>query len=267
MVYLKIAGVMVGAVVVTALGIDAADTLRGSSGTMLAQLVNTSEAACPKGMTHVPTTNTFSCVDTYEASPSSHCLVAEPTNLLETRRNLEVSACTADSTEAAVPWRYISREEAQIACARAGKRLPSAEEWYSFARDTKAAVCNTQGGEATASSKFPDCRSVYGVMQTVGNVWEWVADDVIEGVWQGRTLPATGYVAQVDTAGLATETSPDPEPDSYYQKMYFWSQPNGAFGMLRGGFYGSRSDAGVATVHAHTLPTFSGGAVGFRCVR
>jgi hypothetical protein len=53
--------------------------------------------------------------------------------------------------------------------------------------------------------------------------------------------------------------------DLFYSD-YFWSTSEGAFGILRGGFFGSRSDAGVYAAHARTVPTSVGTAIGFRCI-
>ena len=259
--------IIVGALVVTALGIDAADTWEGKSGTLLSNLLSSEATSmCPKGMQHIETAQTFSCVDTYEASAASVCPKTQPNSPLDTRANLDAAACSAVSDEVAEPWRYVTREEAEVSCARAGKRLPTAVEWYIAARDTRAEHCNVAGGAVVRGSANTECVSVYGVHHMVGNVWEWVSDDVINGSWQNRTLPASGYVTQVDIAGIATETSPDTRSE-IYQGTYFWSGAEGAFGMIRGGFYNSRSDAGVAAVHAGTAPTFAGEAVGFRCVK
>jgi formylglycine-generating enzyme required for sulfatase activity len=120
------------------------------------------------------------------------------------------------------------------------------------------------GSGAHKTGKGEECVSAVGAEDTLGNVWEWVSDDVIEGKLGGRELPATGYVAQVDSEGIATLTSQ--EPSDLFSQDYFWSQLTGAFGMIRGGFYGSKSDAGVYAIHADTLPTTSGTAIGFRCV-
>lgn len=36
--------------------------------------------------------------------------------------------------------------------------------------------------------------------------------------------------------------------------------------MMRGGFYRSGEDGGIYSIHADIEPTFSSGAIGFRCV-
>lgn len=262
-----ISAVVVSAFIVTALGIDAADTVRGSSGTMLASLLGTApEPPCPADMVHVGTAQTFSCVDRYEAAAGASCVSTLPKSPVDTEANIGDRDCVAVSSGEAIPWRFIVREEAEIACARAGKRLPTAAEWYTFARDTPVDMCNVRSGSVSSGVERDACASVYGVVHAVGNVWEWVRDDVVNGVWQNRALPPSGYVAQVDSSGIATETTTEGRT-GYYEGVYFWSSSEGVQGMIRGGFYGSREDAGVATVHAATAATFAGDAVGFRCVR
>jgi formylglycine-generating enzyme required for sulfatase activity len=262
---LKIVGISIGAVLLTTLAIDASDALSGKGGSLLAQLVGVEQSVCPEGMVHVVAALTFSCVDEFEAVPSLSCPVSRPGSHLDTDTNLSKVTCTAASTEDAEPWRYVTREQAVILCTRAGKRLPSAAEWYQASLGTVASSCNVAGGAVAMGESFDQCRSATGIKNAVGNVWEWVSDDVIDGMYQGRNLPLTGYIAQVDVGGVATVTSE--EVNNEMLGGYFWSKTDGAFGMIRGGFYGSRADASSYTVHAYTAPTFRGAAVGFRCVK
>lgn len=264
---LKIGGVIVLAAVLTALGIDASDTLSGSKNTLLGQLISSKEnSLCPEGMIQVPSALTFTCADMYEASADEACPYPNPSNELESKANTEVQNCSALSVKGAEPWRFVTREQASLACARAGKRLPKSSEWYMLAVGTSESekACNTEtaGGQKTGQSEA--CVSAVGARDAIGNLWEWTSDDVIDGVYEGRKLPLDGYVAQVDAGGMATRVS-DTASDLFYSD-YFWSTPEGAFGILRGGFFGSRSDAGVYAAHARTVPTSFGTAIGFRCV-
>jgi formylglycine-generating enzyme required for sulfatase activity len=115
------------------------------------------------------------------------------------------------------------------------------------------------------TGSFASCVTQNGVHDAIGNAWEWTSDDVIDGSWNGRKLPESGYVAQVDQAGVAVRS--DQAPQEGFYEDYFWSKEEGAFGMMRGGFYGSRSDAGIYALHAETLPTTEGAAISFRCVQ
>lgn len=267
MKWLRVVGVIFGAVAVTALGIDAADTLQGSRSTLLGQLAATGEGGCPSGMVAVPSATTFSCVDTYEASVGADCPVVDPANEIQTKQNVDDPDCTAVSVEERNPWRNVPREAAQLACARAGKRLPSNEEWQLIAAGTPDSqdACNIASGNSAVTGSRGSCVSAAGVFDAVGNVWEWTNEDVFDGQYNGRPLPEEGYVLQVDRGGIATLSGE--APSDLFGKDYFWSKSEGVYGIIRGGFYGSKSDAGVYTTHAATLPTFSGAGIGFRCVQ
>lgn len=267
MKWLKVGAVIFGAVLITALGIDAADTLSGSRSTLLGQVIGGGQnGVCPSGMAEVATAATFKCVDIYEASAGANCPHENPTNELQTKENIDSSSCVAESKADTKVWSYITREQAVTACMRAGKRLPLSDEWYMVSVGTPddAAKCNIDSNTVVETGKNQECVSAAGAHDTIGNVWEWTSDDVIEGMHEGRPLPEEGYVAQVDAGGVAVLTNQ--VPAEIFYKDYLWSSKEGAFGILRGGFYGSRSDAGVYAVHARTLPTAAGTAIGFRCV-
>ena len=255
------------AVVITAFGIDASDTLRGESSTMLAQLIGTETPLCPPGMQSVDTVPTLTCVDRYEASPSAECSLSVPVNAVDTLRNVQQAACKADSKAGIEPWRFVTRDQAMQLCARSGKRLPTNAEWYSLALSVtpKNTACNTDSEAVAKTGVFTECASPNGSYDLIGNVWEWVSDDVVEGAYEGTVLPGSGYVAQVNGQGMATVVSE--EAQELFGDDYFWSKTEGVFGIIRGGFYGSGSDAGLYTVHADTLPTSAVAGVGFRCVK
>ncbi len=267
MKWLKVGAVIFGALVITALGIDAADTLSGSRSTLLGQVISSGkESVCPDGMVQIPMAESFTCVDIFESSTDKTCPHQNPINEIETRENLESVTCKAASEPKKDTWRFITREQAQTACIKAGKRLPKSDEWYMVSVGTldSAQGCNTNSSGPHKTDADGKCVSALGVHDTIGNVWEWTSDDVINGRYQGRDLPESGYVVQVDSQGVAVLSNTVPS-DLFYSD-YFWSSHEGVFGMMRGGFYGSKSDAGVYAVHAQTLPTTAGTAIGFRCV-
>jgi formylglycine-generating enzyme required for sulfatase activity len=262
----RVALVVVGAVIITALGIDAADTMRGSEGTLLSQVIRNQGGGCPNGMVPTAAAATVTCVDAFEASTNETCPVKEPQNILDSTNNAGSAGCFSESKEGALPWRFVSREQAMQFCARAGKRLPTSEEWYQLAlgmADTDSA-CNTSTGQLETTGLRKSCSTQNGVYDLIGNVWEWVSDDVMDGVHDGLTLPESGYVAQVNSAGMAViSTSTEQE---LFDHDYFWSRSKGAYGLIRGGYYDNQSDAGIYSVHADTPPITAGTAIGFRCV-
>lgn len=260
--------VIVVSVVLTTLGIDAADTLRGREGTLLSSVIDSSPSTlCPLGMTPVSGT-TFACVDIYEASADVECPHESPQNPLDTKENLESGSCLSHGDVDRLPWTNITREQAREQCARRGARLPTNAEWYQFAlgvHDGTTSICNTESGEISKTGAYQQCVSPLGVYDLIGNVWEWTSDDAANGSYNGRALPKSGYVVQVDQNGVAVLSSETPDDTLY--KDYIWSKETGMFGMLRGGFYASREDAGIYALHAETLPTTPGVGIGFRCVQ
>lgn len=265
MKWLKVGAVVFASVIITTLAIDAADTLQGSSTTLFGQLIATETSGCPAGMVAVTIAQTFKCVDIYEASVGVDCPHQNPKNELESRENVTSANCQSVSKAGEMPWRFITREQANTACLRSGKRLITAAEWFMVAGGTPDnGQCNTDRGGAQAVGGAEQCVSAVGAYDTIGNVWEWTTDDVIDGRYDDRNLPESGYVGQVDASGMPTVTNS--EPSDLFSEDYFWFEPKGAFGVLRGGFYSSKSDGGVYSVHAKTLPTSAGAAIGFRCV-
>ena len=261
---LKAVFVVIGAVVCSTLGIFAADTLQGIEGN-LAQLVGSrSKSVCDTGTLPFKVGDLVTCIDQYEASPSQDCTHQEPRSVLQSEQNVGTAGCHAESKESAIPWTYISLTQAQRACAQAGKRLPSAAEWYRLALGTNSAACiiNAQGVAKTGTEA---CISAAGAYDTIGNVWEWVDAQVTNNTYNDRILPESGHVSSVDADGIAITTSDD--VDSLYDGDYFWSKQDGVSGMIRGGFYGSEADAGLYALNASVAMQFTAQGVGFRCVK
>ncbi len=223
-----------------------------------------SPANCPAGMVNIQSAVSFSCVDRYEASPSVDCPVSTINSLADVEENLELKECMSTSEAGRDPWRFVSREEAQLLCARSGKRLPTALEWYSFSIGTNEGFCNTDSGYEK-TGMYPQCVSARGAFDTVGSVWEWVSEDVIDGKYVSNKidLPDSGYVVEVDAAGLPVVTS-----GSENGRMgYFWTAEKPVSALMRGGYFGSKDDATVYSVQANLTASFRGAGVGFRCVQ
>lgn len=259
--------IVFGALLITALGIDAADTIHGSQGTLLSQIISSKKGGCPDGMSAVEAMPTVTCVDTYEVSPAKTCPNQNPDQIVATQKNVETKECVPESKKGVLPWRFITRDQAMQMCARVGKRLPTSEEWYtlSLGMTDVENTCNIQSKNVAQTGASASCVTPHGIHDLVGNVWEWVGGDVVQGVYESATLPASGYVSQVDGKGIATAV--DQNPQDLFGKDYFWSRADGAYGIIRGGYYDSGSDGGMYTVHADTLPTTASIGIGFRCVK
>jgi formylglycine-generating enzyme required for sulfatase activity len=208
------------------------------------------------------------CVDAYEAAPGESCRVQKITNAVDTRAALDEGSCIPATRQDVQPWTYVTFHQAKELCAKAGKRLPTNEEWYAFSLGTSddERLCNTSSQGLWQNSSKSTCKNAFGLYNAIGNAWEWVDGTVSNGMYKDMHIPQSGYVVSANASGIATLTDQEkPNPD--FHNDYFWSDPQGEYGMLRGGFYGSHSDAGIYSVQAKTLRTFASDAVGFRCVK
>lgn len=262
----KLPLIISGALVVTALGIDAADTFEGSRFTLMASLIKRTgdSAVCVPGTVPVWLESGTLCVDQFEASAAPGCVYREPPSIAYTQDNMNNTNCAPESIAGALPWRYVTRTQAEQLCARVGKQLITPTVWYQSALGTDETKCNTNA-ELAATGVYTECVSGVGVYDMVGNVWEWVQGDVATGIFDGRALPASGYVSLVDSKGIALETLA--QGTSSYAYDYLWSAATGTTALMRGGFYGGQSDAGLYSVHAGVRSDFASAAVGFRCMQ
>ena len=255
--------VVLGAVVFSTLGIYASDALQGIDGNLAQLSGSRGGGTCTEGSEPLKVDGSVICVDIYEASPSPKCPHGVLTNALQSEQNANAAECFAASVKDATPWNYISLPQAQRMCAGAGKRLPTSEEWYHIALGTNSDGCTIRGS-SVAKTGNAGCVSSIGAYDVVGNVWEWVDEEVVGNTYNGRQLPPEGYVTSVDANGVAAESGAT--ADELYGKDYFWSKTEGVFGMIRGGFYGSNDDAGLYTTNASVPTSFATQGVGFRCV-
>ncbi len=257
-------GTVVGAIILSTLGIFASDSLQGIDSRInnLAGVQNA--GVCNEGSVALKMDSGIICVDVYEASPSVNCPHAQLKNIIESEQNANAPDCYAASVKGAIPWNYISLPQAQRMCAGAGKRLPRSTEWYRSVIGTNSETCIIRSStiEKTGTEA---CISGIGVHDAIGNVWEWVDENVNGNTFDGRQLPQEGYVTGVDANGIAITSGTS--ADQLYGTDYFWSKEEGIFGMIRGGYYGSNQDAGLYTVNASVSTAFATQGVGFRCVK
>ncbi len=263
--------VTIGVVLLTSFGVDA--TIGGKSvsqsalGILALTVRDSVGSTCPSGTTRLGGEFMSVCVDLYEASPDASCNSVNITNANETRANINDSSCKPQSVSGSQPWTFVTLNQAQELCARAGKRLLTNAEWYRASLGSpdipNNSPCNVRSGFLAGAGANTQCVSGVGAYDTIGNAWEWIDAQIENGVYEGRRLPQSGYVSEADQDGVVIKTSDVAAED--YHADYFWSEEEGVFGMLRGGFYGSENDAGVYSIQGKTALSFSGNAVGFRC--
>jgi len=275
MKFLRNIFIALSAIVLVTLGIDAADNRDDFSKSIARKAFGISDAPCPDDMVLVLSENGNFCIDRYEASPGEECVIADPKSGSETQININEKDCRPISMKRAVPWRFVSQTQASILCAKAGKRLPTDEEWYLSALGTPDASSGWGSDDCQVSENWSsqpgetgsgvNCVSAAGAYDMVGNVWEWVKGEVRDGMLAGVKLPPQGYVSAVDSRGLPIETAETPDP--MHNNDYAWFKGSGVRGVARGGYWNNESQAGNFSLYMVSMPDFTGSAVGFRCVK
>jgi len=258
--------VSAGVIVFTSISIDATEFIRGSQSALGVFVTRIVTPSCPVGMVEVERADrSLFCIDTYEVSAHDDCIYPQPGSAIESAANVNDPACVGVSVGNTHPWTHVLQTQAEQICARSGKRLPTAAEWYLAARGTpdSVKVCNLDGGPLLTGSR-DQCVAGSGAFDMVGGVWEWVSERVTDGRLGEQGLPSEGYITSVDGDGVAVMSSTS--PNLAFNSDYVWSKPAGQYAAMRGGFYGSRTDGGVYTLHGATPLDLAASTVGFRCV-
>lgn len=261
--------IIIISIVATTVGIRAADKYFNAG--------NGGETAgkCPEGMVSVLSPKGDFCIDKFEASAGDNCQNPDPQSETQTRENLDKNNCIPVSAPSAKPWRFISQNQAAIACARAGKRLPTNQEWQLAAlgtMDSKAEwgsddcqVANNWATQPGATGSGKDCVSASGAYDMIGNLWEWTDGTAYEGQFDSKALPDQGYVTAVSQDAMPSETSSQPS-DSYYSD-YLYLKKTGTRAIARGGYWNNKEQAGIYTAYVVSLPSNTEPGIGFRCVK
>jgi hypothetical protein len=264
-------------VVLGTAGMDAADHKGNLSESVVGKLIfGKSGSRCPSDMVFVVAENNGFCIDKYENSAGDDCVVKTPATISITQDALNSFNCKPVSVSGGIPWTNITQDQAIRACAKVGKRLPTNKEWQSAALGTPdpksdwgiddCQVGNNWGAQPGPTGSGANCASYSGAYDMIGNVWEWVSGVVVDGKYEGRELPASGYVQAMNAADAMPSATSDQPSETMFNDQLFVKN-NDTRGILRGGYWDNKGDAGQYAVYAVTQPNNWGATMGFRCVK
>jgi formylglycine-generating enzyme required for sulfatase activity len=231
---------------------------------------------CPVDMVLVTSGEKNFCLDKFEETANSKCPYINPDNQSQTMINLNDQDCAPETIAGKSPWRFISQDQATLACAKQGKRLPTNDEWYASALGTPDKNSQWGNDDCQVDNNWPvhpgltgsgkNCISSAGAYDMVGNVWEWVKDTIEEGQYKNNKLPDSGYVNSMNDSGLPAITDPN-KTNQNYNNDYFWVQKSGVRAIARGGYWNNKSDAGAYSAYIYVQPSSAETGIGFRCAK
>lgn len=196
--------------------------------------------ACPRGMALV---DGF-CIDRWEAALADASPFSEPTS------------GTAVTAPGVVPQGYISADVAAAACAAAGKRLCTSDEWVRACRGPRDTTYPY--GDAYRAGACNEGRTTHPVVELFGNAADWSATQMNDP--RLNQLPNSLDATGTNPACLSGEGVYD-----LHGNLHEWVAD--ADGTFRGGFYVDAVINGEGctyrtTAHGRSYHDYS---TGFRC--
>lgn len=264
--------IVLAVIAITALAVRATDKKLNKNNTGDLDSLNN---GCPLDMVYVTTDYGGFCIDKYEASAGLDCPYSDPASQNESLVNVDYRQCLPVSTAGREPWRNLSQNQAALACAKAGKRLPTNKEWQAAVLGTpdpmnepERSGCQIKENWRTGvglTGMGKNCMSAAGAYDMVGNAWEWVDGTITDRKYGDKLLPESGYIAGVDSDGFPVNTKP--EPDVNYYGDYAWLKGGDTKGIARGGYWDNGKEAGQYSIYAVLAPSAAGPGIGFRCAK
>jgi sulfatase modifying factor 1 len=210
--------------------------------------------ACPEGMSSL---GGGPCIDRYEASlerwESGAWVARSPYDVLEDHERVR-----AVSRAGLVPQAYISGDQAEDACAEAGKRLCSSEEWLAACQGPEG-LSYPYGDSHVQGACNDDYAGSHPLIDYFGTS---------EGVWDAAHMNDPGINQMEGTVARGGQHEAcESEAGAFdlHGNLHEWVLD--AEGTFRGGFYADASINGLGcaystTAHARSYHDYS---TGFRC--
>jgi len=158
-----------------------------------------------------------------------------------------------------------ARVDFHLLTRNAGKRLPSAEEFLTYAEgapqgndaNNDTAWSATTNTGPTSTGAVAKAVSMFNVVDAAGNLWEWLDDHYDLGL-EGRAAWSTAIVDVGKDAAFARGQA--------YTYVYGTSDTSSWRGFLGGGPFDVGVRCGARCLHSVADPWGAYGTVGLRCV-